>query len=253
MFLHKSYPCLVHNIAMSMRETFTDIYRKNLWGDESIENPLSGDGSNPLTARPYVNFVKNTIGDLKITSVLDVGHGDWAMWREYDFPNVDYTGVDIADDLSLKLESILGTPSRRFKQIGDNDEFPQAQMLLSKEVLQHLSNSQVISFLNRVHGFEYLLFCNGYYPKKLLVTRVLNWLQPKTRCRQLFRGRSPLYRVPFPRNNRDIPTGDFRGINLKKAPFKIITERYSLVSTFSYKGRPGSGLVLNVYLFESNS
>ena len=123
-------------------------------------------------------------------------------------------------------------------------------MLITKEVLQHLSNSQVISILDRIYDFEVLIICNGYHPKKLFFVQLLNWLQPRTRFKKLIRGESPLYRESFPINNRDISTGDFRGIDLSKKPFSQISERYSIVESFTYRGRPGSGVVHKVYLFK---
>jgi len=233
-----------------MRETFSNIYRKNLWGDGSLENPLSGDGSNPTTAKPYVDFVKKSIQEFSIQSVLDIGHGDWAMWKDFDFAGVDYTGVDVADNISNELDIRFGNNTRRFRQIGDDENFPKAQMLITKEVLQHLSNSQVSSILDRIYDFEVLIICNGYYPKRLLFVQLLNWLQPRTRFKKLIRGESPLYRESFPINNRDILTGDFRGIDLSKKPFSKINDRYSMIGSFTYRGRSGSGVVHKVYLFK---
>ena len=91
------------------------------------------------------------------------------MWKDFGFAGVDYTGVDVADNISKELDARLGNNIRRFRQISDDENFPKAQMLITKEVLQHLSNSQVISILDRIYDFEVLIICNGYHPKKLFL------------------------------------------------------------------------------------
>ena len=67
------------------KEVFANIYKNHVWGDGSPGNPRSGTGSNPDVAKPYVEFVSNAIQSLYISSVLDVGCGDWEMWRDYKF------------------------------------------------------------------------------------------------------------------------------------------------------------------------
>lgn len=102
---------------MRTREIFTQIYQNKVWGTGSAESPLSGDGSLPRNSRPYVEFIRNLLSRNQINSVLDIGHGDWTMWKEYDFTDVEYLGVDVADEISAKLSKVYGTKSRRFIQI----------------------------------------------------------------------------------------------------------------------------------------
>ena len=78
--------------------------------------PLSGPGSLPDRAIPYVRFTKEVISNLQITSVLDVGHSDWEMWESYKFEDVRYVGVDVVEGLSNKLEKIYGSATRTFSQ-----------------------------------------------------------------------------------------------------------------------------------------
>ena len=43
---------------MGNREIFGRIYKMQVWGDGSEEKPLSGSGSNPANAKPFVDFIK---------------------------------------------------------------------------------------------------------------------------------------------------------------------------------------------------
>jgi hypothetical protein len=95
-------------------QVFTQIYRNNTWGNGTEGTPLSGPGSNSENARPYVDFVSKVISDFGIASVLDVGHGDWAMWKDYRFENVKYIGVDVAQDISAENQDKFGSKNRLF-------------------------------------------------------------------------------------------------------------------------------------------
>lgn len=78
---------------MSLSEVFTNIYKNGTWGNGSVEKPFSGGGSNPDNSQPYVIFIRDFIISNKISSVTDIGHGDFKMWRDYQFDNVKYFGV----------------------------------------------------------------------------------------------------------------------------------------------------------------
>lgn len=236
---------------MGAKDAFTEIYRNHAWGLGTDASPLSGDGSLPDNARPYVDFVKNFIMQNGIKSVLDFGHGDWAMWRDYEFSNVSYLGVDVADDLSLRLSKERGSENRRFEQIAENFEgLPIADLVITKEVLQHLGNSDIIRILEAFTSFNHIIICNAYFPRRLVPIQLINVVQFKTRLKRLLGGESFLYPVRLQRNNTDIDAGDFRGIDLKGSPFSEIFSNHKLVTCFSYSSRRRSGFVAKVYYFK---
>ena len=145
------------------------------------------------------------------------------MWKEYDFSDVEYLGVDVADEISAKLSKIYGTKSRRFVQISEDYEtLPFADLVITKEVLQHLSHSEVIHILKTVVSFDHIVICNAFFPKRLLPIQIINAIQFKTRLKRLLGGESFLYPSKLQWNNSVIETGDFRGIDLQSAPFSEI-------------------------------
>jgi hypothetical protein len=239
---------------MSHKEVFTQIYRNRIWGDGSEKNPLSGGGSNPNLTAPYVEFIQRIIDSHNIKTVLDIGHGDWTMWRDYKFENVTYTGIDVAQNISSELNSKFGNKTRKFLEFESNDyHYPIADLIISKEVFQHLPNADLANFLNAASEFEYLVFCNGYYPRNLLFFRLRNLLKFRTRLAFIRKKKSPFFKEKFPRNNMDIPAGAFRGIDLEMPDFSKLLVNHEMIHKFDFGGPRNFGVVNRVYFLKKKS
>ena len=223
---------------MSNKDVFSGIYQSQRWGDGSYAKPLSGEGSVPELAAPYVEFVQNVINKFEIKSVLDCGHGDWSMWRDFKFEGIDYLGFDVADGLSEKVTASFGSANRRFQQTDFcYSELPEVDLLMSKDVLQHLSNGDVQRFLRNISNQKYLIICNDFEGSASCLDSVRRALQLRTRLQKLREKKSPFYRVgreQKPRNNRDIETGECRGIDFRRRPFSRISNEYELVESFEF-------------------
>ena len=123
---------------------FRDIYADGGWGGLG-----SGPGSLKRNARPYVDFVQGVIRARGVDSVVDVGCGDWQMWPADVFASVGkYDGYDVVDSVIESNTEKFGSPRRQF-HIADATavNLPAADLLLCKEVLQHLPNDTVLAFL----------------------------------------------------------------------------------------------------------
>ena len=223
---------------MSNNEVFSKIYESFYWGDGSYEKPLSGEGSVPELAAPYVEFVQNVIRKFEIKSVLDCGHGDWSMWRDFKFEGIDYLGFDVADGLSEKVTASFGSANRRFQQADFCfSDLPIADLLMSKDVLQHLSNGDVRRFLRNISNQKYLIICNDFEGSASRLDSVRRALQLRTRLQKMREKKSPFYRVgreQKPRNNRDIETGECRGVDFRHRPFSKYLYGYKLMESFEF-------------------
>lgn len=235
---------------MDNERIFTEIYGKGLWGKGDSESPLSGDGSLPDKATPYVKFVRKVIENYGIKSVLDFGHGDWSMWRDYRFDGIDYVGVDIAKGLSEQVSQKYAAKKRKFFHSSRFEQnLPDADLLISKEVLQHLSNNDVIHELKRFTKFDNIIISNCIYSRRRLLGKLKHFLQLRVRIASLFKGINPLYPAEKLLNNVDITSGGFRGIDLEDSPFKNYFEDYRLVHKFEYRGRRGTPINIRTYFF----
>ncbi|WP_053977505.1 class I SAM-dependent methyltransferase [Mangrovimonas xylaniphaga] len=169
------------------KETFTYIYETNHWsGKESI----SGGGSDPWHTRVIVEKVSGLIEDLQINSVLDLPCGDFAWVKDVDLGDAKYVGGDIVAPLILKNNEVYGArPNVSFTELDLlKDSLPKMDLLINRDCLVHLSFSDIALALRRIKssGCKYLLTTT--YPDH---------------------------------DNKDITTGDWRPLNMEKAPFNF--------------------------------
>ena len=81
--------------------------------------------------------------------LFDVGCGDWNWMRAVELPDFwVYSGMD---DVEHMKTALAHGPSDRLFLAGDalNDEWPQADVVLCRHVLQHWSDEEIWKFLNR--------------------------------------------------------------------------------------------------------
>lgn len=245
-----SYVLILDIKSMDNQQVFTKIYKDKIWGSGTPSSPSSGDGSLPEMSLPYLKFVQCIIQENNIEKVFDFGHGDWTMWRDYKFEDVSYLGVDIADGLSESVGNTYENPQRKFRHCLELKEgFPKADLFISKEVFQHLPNPDVIQILQQLTSFRYLILCNGYYSNSISFAQLKYKLQIRNRLKRIRHRGNPFYFVKTPKNNSEISSGDFRGIDLERSPFSQFLTQHKLVSKFDFPGRKGSVADFRVYFY----
>lgn len=181
-----------------MNTRFEEIYSKNEWGHGS------GEGSLPIHTSGYAAFLERFLVERKISSVVDMGCGDWQFSKNIRWNAVQYHGFDVVSSVILNNQSRYTTENIKFHLYsGDAAELPSADLLIVKDVLQHLSNERVLSFLPTFARFKYALLTNCVNPKG-------------------------------PTLNQNIEDGDFRYLDLRLPPFNLnATEVYSFTNSMN--------------------
>lgn len=147
---------------MTTKEIFTDIYANNSWGGES-GTFCSGTGSRSEVASPYCLEVKKFISDHKILSVLDIGCGDFSVGKNIQMPGVKYTGIDIVESLIEQNRKLFESSSIEFKCLNAiDDQLPTADLVLVRQVLQHLSNEQISKVIKKLCSYSYVMVTEHY-------------------------------------------------------------------------------------------
>ena len=186
------------------QDTFNEIYRTSHWGQGS------GSGSLPENAQEWIHTVNQLIRERKITSIIDVGCGDFQLGQHYNLAGINYLGVDVSDQIISK-NSVYENSLIKFRSINaELFEFPKTDLILIKDVFQHLPNASIVRIFKKiVESAPYILICNDF----------INLDGP----------------------NNDIEVGGWRGLDLLKDPFN-----FDLQSVCQYE----SGLeIKQIYLF----
>jgi SAM-dependent methyltransferase len=171
-----------------MKAQFEAIYEGNRWGQGS------GEGSYAIHTRGYVAFLQKFLAEHPIKTVLDFGCGDWQFSQSIDWRGVHYLGLDIVDSVIEANQRRFGTANVEFRVRADDAiPLPDADLLISKDVLQHWSNAKIHAFLPQLSRYRYALITNCVNPRG-------------------------------PTTNRDIEDGDFRYLDLRSPPFNLEAE-----------------------------
>ena len=140
---------------------FDFIYAHGVWGGGS------GAGSDFSRTVLYVAYVQALMDKHDVRSVLDLGCGDWRFSRYLDFSGRDYTGFDVVPSVVAANRTAFGAPNIRFEQadLSTHPQFPPCDLILCKDVLQHLSNARVSAILAKCGVARLALITNDYHPE----------------------------------------------------------------------------------------
>ena len=129
-----------------LTDTFNRIYAEGTWGKVAGKG-TSGTGSTLAITREYRAYVEDFIKKHSVKSVVDAGCGDWSFSSAINWGDASYLGIDIASDVIAAVRNQHEKGKIRF-QVGDiTNDLPAAELLISKDVLQHLSNELVHKFI----------------------------------------------------------------------------------------------------------
>lgn len=146
----------------SVAETFSEIYKNNVWGGKSGEF-FSGEGSRGKYAKVYAEAVKKFVAENEIEKIVDLGCGDFQVASMFVSDDFHYTGCDVVPDLIEHLNKNFGSENRNFRQANIvEDKLPEGDLCLIRQVLQHLSNAEIKQILENCKNFKYLIITEHY-------------------------------------------------------------------------------------------
>ncbi len=118
---------------MSHEQIFTELYTQNTWGDTETRSGCSARMNRTESIRAKF---PSLFQSLTITSVLDVGCGDWNWMRHVDLSGVSYLGIDIVEPLIESLQATYTRPNVHFQKMDGLTEPPEtADLWLVRDVL----------------------------------------------------------------------------------------------------------------------
>lgn len=166
----------------TLSQAFTRIYDEDLWTNGS------GPGSRPDNTIEYRAYVERFMVENAPTSVTDLGCGDWQFSRLIDWTGRAYTGLDVVERVVAANVERFSTPDIQFRLSAGPGDLPGGDLLLCKEVLQHLPNALVASYLQAIR-------------RRYRLALITNAIAPESQA------------------NREIEAGDWRPLRLDQPPF----------------------------------
>jgi len=143
--------------ARSRQDVFREIYEKRLWGGGPALFS-SGAGSTPAEAQIYAEAVGQFLTEKGVTSVVDVGCGNFTVGALLQRDGLGYVGIDLVDELVSHNQRHYGSPYTRFLCLDAvTVPLPEAEVALVRQVMQHLSNAEIMSMLANLRRYRYVI------------------------------------------------------------------------------------------------
>jgi hypothetical protein len=169
----------------SSTETFRTIFQSNHWGNP---DSISGSGSSRRQTARIESELPSLVEEFKVRVLLDLPCGDYGWLRFVDLPILRYIGADIVPELVAANAAGFADAKHEFRVLDLTcDLLPEADLVLSRDCLVHLSFEQIEKSLSNL--------------KRSPITYLLTTSFPECRV------------------NEDIVTGDWRPLNLQAEPF----------------------------------
>lgn len=137
----------------SNQEIFDRIYLDGAWGRGNDGVALSGSGSHePKIIGPYISALSNFFDTLDSSPVVvDLGCGDFNVGEKLCDRASHYIACDVSLEV-LRRNSTRDLPNVSFSQLDiTKDVLPKGDVAIVRQVLQHLSNKEIVSFVRRLN------------------------------------------------------------------------------------------------------
>jgi hypothetical protein len=165
--------------------TFDRIYKRGGWSGVG-----SGPGSVVGVNRKYISYLHDFIKKHEIKSIVDIGCGDWQIFSHVDLEGVKYTGYDVAKSVIDKNNDKYQASNVSFIHVPleARTKYVRADLMIIKDVLQHLSFKKTQDILDQLSKYKYSFVINDFLDTTI---------------------------------NIDISDGGYRHLDIRKSPFFI--------------------------------
>ena len=202
----------------SNQEIFEEIYTNKIWGKSpnSADVFFSGGGSHEADiVSSYVKSVKKFLSSLENKPVIvDIGCGDFNVGKNFLTLATQYVGCDVVPSLiDFNIKTYRRKNLTFIHLDAVKDELPKGEVVIIRQVLQHLSNAQIKSILKKINlNYGYLILTEHLPKEENFVANV------------------------------DIPVGHLiranvnSGLNIEKPPLNFKAKNKKIIDEISHSG-----------------
>lgn len=141
------------------KDAMDQVYKLKLWGSNSSEF-YSGEGSHlPEIINSYITIVTSFLKSFESPLIVcDLGCGDFNIGKELVKHTKKYIAVDIVSDLIDYNKEKFKVENLEFQCLDiAKDDIPIGDCAIIRQVLQHLSNTEIKTILNKLSDFKYVI------------------------------------------------------------------------------------------------
>lgn len=141
------------------KDAMQQVYDMHLWGGKDFDF-YSGDGSHNIKIiEPYLHsvstFLKSHNNSL---TVCDLGCGDFNIGKQLINYTKRYIGIDIVENLIERNKTLFKAENLEFHCLNIvEDELPKTDCVILRQVLQHLSNTEIQKIIKKLSHYKYLI------------------------------------------------------------------------------------------------
>lgn len=193
-----------HLESADRADRFGEIYAQGVWRHAESQASASGLGSELAATAGIRQQLPEILRELGIETLVDVGCGDWTWMSEIELP-YSYLGLDIVGSVIERNIEAFSNEHVSFRRLDAvTEDLRNCDAILCREVIFHLSLDDAIKALENMHR----------HTRWIIITSDSDiWF------------------------NSDIPSGDFRMLNLRRAPFRLPPPDYCVPDAGLVPGR----------------
>lgn len=141
------------------KAVMSQIYDMKLWGGSTFDF-YSGTGSHdPKITNPYLQAVRSFLTSHNHNLVVcDLGCGDFNIGNQLVSLTKKYIAIDIVDALIERNKKRYKHNNLEFQCLDiSKDALPQADCLILRQVLQHVSNAEIKEIVKQLNRYKYII------------------------------------------------------------------------------------------------
>lgn len=219
-----------NKIPWPTQKAMSQIYERQLWGSNQKDKFYSGEGSHKKEITDnYLKVVKEFLGQFKPKLyVCDLGCGDFNIGKQLVIYSKKYTAIDIVPELIAynkeKLSALFDEKQLDFQCLDiSKDELPKADCLILRQVLQHLSNNEVLQITKKLQSYQYIILTE-HIPSEKFIPNIDIISGQGIRLKK----NSGIDLLEEPFNLKVIKSQTIDTVNLYPKKGKIVTQIYKL-------------------------
>ena len=147
-----------------MENKFANIYNKGIWGKVNGVG-VSGSGSNISPDNKwYMKELYNIINDNNVSTICDIGCGDWNISKEINWDGLTYLGIDVYRNVIQTNQKLYSKDNISF--VHDDilkRDIKGYDLIIIKDVLQHWEDIDITNMIEKLlHNNKLVYIVNGF-------------------------------------------------------------------------------------------